>query len=61
MGEDLYCAREDGVVFCGRVGEKGLEEVVENRLEDTLVASPVAVNGKLLIRGHEHLYCFGKE
>ena len=42
-------------------GEKGLEKVSENRLEDSFVASPVVTGGKLLLRGHENLWCFGAE
>jgi len=58
VGDRLYCAREDGSVFCGRVTPDGLKDVRENSLRETLIASPVAVGGKLLIRGREHLFCF---
>lgn len=58
-GDKLYCAREDGVIFCGTVTEKGLTNLTENRLEETTIASPVPVGDKLLVRGRQHLYCFG--
>jgi len=58
VGDKLYCAREDGTVFCGRVTDDGLVDVKANELRETVIASPVATDGKLLIRGSEHLYCF---
>lgn len=59
-GNKLYLAREDGVVFCGTVTKSGLVDIVENKLEEAVIGSPVAVDGKLLVRGDQHLFCFGK-
>jgi outer membrane protein assembly factor BamB len=59
-GDKLYLARENGTIFCGTVTETGLTDLSENRLEETVIASPVAVGNKLFIRGRDHLYCFGK-
>jgi outer membrane protein assembly factor BamB len=52
----LYAAREDGVVFVARVGER-FELLAENRMGEPLIASPVPVNGRLLLRGERHLFC----
>ena len=52
----LYAAREDGVVFVARLGEK-LEVLSENDMGEPVIASPVAVDGKLLLRSQRHLYC----
>lgn len=60
-GDDFICPREDGAIITARITEKGLEDIRENRLNETVIASPVAVDGKLLIRGRENLYCFGKK
>ena len=60
VGDRLYFAREDGVVFCGTVTKEGLTDLVENTLGETVIASPVAVDGKLLVRGDTHLFCFGE-
>lgn len=57
-GNKLYAGRSDGTLFCGTITSKGLTEVVESNLEDTLIASPVAIGSKLLIRTHGHLWCF---
>lgn len=53
----LYAAREDGVVFAARVTNR-LELLGENPLRERVVASPVAVNNRLLFRGDKHLFCF---
>ena len=52
----LYAAREDGVVFAARVGDK-FEFLSENPMGERIVASPVPVQGRLLLRGDEHLFC----
>ncbi|MDA0766851.1 MAG: hypothetical protein O3A87_12880 [Verrucomicrobia bacterium] len=54
MRRTLYCCRSDGTVFSGTITAKGLEDVKES----ALVATPVAVDGMLLVRTHEHLWCF---
>jgi outer membrane protein assembly factor BamB len=52
----LYAAREDGVVFAARVGDR-FEFLSENPMGERIVASPVPVQGHLLLRGDEHLFC----
>ncbi len=56
----LYAAREDGVVFAGRVGEK-FELLSTNPMGERIIASPVPVGGRLLLRGDRHLFCIGQE
>jgi outer membrane protein assembly factor BamB len=51
----LYAAREDGVVFTARVGDR-LELLSENPLGERVVASLVLANDSLLIRGDKHLF-----
>ncbi|MBI5384461.1 MAG: PQQ-like beta-propeller repeat protein [Verrucomicrobia bacterium] len=55
-GGILYAAREDGMVFAARVGEK-FELLGENPMGERIVASPVPVANRLLIRGDRHLFC----
>lgn len=57
VGDTLCCPREDGVVMMAKVGPDGLGEVVANDLGESLIASPVFVDGKLLLRGDKHLWC----
>ncbi len=54
----LYIPREDGMVFCATVTKDGLTDISENMLQETIIASPVAVNNKLLLRSDQHLFCF---
>jgi outer membrane protein assembly factor BamB len=55
----LYGIREDGVVFVARVDGK-FELLSENPMGERIIASPVAVGNRLLIRGERHLYCLAK-
>jgi outer membrane protein assembly factor BamB len=52
----LYAAREDGVVFVARV-EGRFEILAENHLDEPIIASPVALCDRLLMRGERHLFC----
>jgi outer membrane protein assembly factor BamB len=52
----LYAAREDGVVFVARV-QDGFELVSEIPMGERIIASPVPVADRLLIRGDDHLFC----
>lgn len=57
-GDKLYCGRSDGTIFCGTITPGGLKDVQVNELHETLVATPVPVGKKLLVRTHERLWCF---
>jgi outer membrane protein assembly factor BamB len=52
----LYAAREDGVVFAARVGAR-FELLSENPMGERIIASPVPVEDRLLLRGDRHLFC----
>lgn len=54
-GDVLYAAREDGVVFAARVGER-FTLLGESAMGERLVASPVPAAGHLFLRGDEHLF-----
>ncbi len=55
-GGILYAAREDGMVFAARVGER-FELLGENAMEEQILASPIPFDGHLLIRSESHLFC----
>jgi hypothetical protein len=56
-GDLLYCAREDGMMFVGRVSDKGFELLADgNDMGERVIATPVPIRGGLLVRGDEHLY-----
>jgi outer membrane protein assembly factor BamB len=54
----IYAAREDGVVFVARVGGH-FEVLARNEMGERIIAAPVPVSGRLLIRGEKHLFCAG--
>lgn len=57
-GRKLYAVREDGVAFVMSVTSASCEILSENDLEEPVIGSPVAVRGRLFIRGEKHLFCF---
>jgi outer membrane protein assembly factor BamB len=58
-GGRLYAAREDGVVMVADIREK-FSMLAENDMQERIIASPVPIEGKLLIRGEKHLFCIGQ-
>ncbi len=52
----LYAAREDGVVFVAGANGK-FELLAENNMGERVIASPVPVANRLLLRGEKHLFC----
>lgn len=57
-GNILFCTREDGMLFVCRVNDEGFEVIAENDLKERVIATPVPVRDRLLIRGENHLFCF---
>ena len=55
-GDKLYCTREDGVIFVGRLSDDGLEQLAENDMGERVIATPVPIRDGLLVRGDEHLF-----
>ncbi|QDU59013.1 outer membrane protein assembly factor BamB family protein [Aeoliella mucimassa] len=57
-GGNLYCLRGDGTLFV--VAADQYELLAENDLGDESVATPVPVDGKLLVRTRGKLFLFGE-
>ena len=57
-GNKLYVTREDGTTFVLEQGEP-FRVIATNPLDEFTVATPVFVNGKILLRTYDHLYCIG--
>ncbi|HEY8503737.1 MAG TPA: PQQ-binding-like beta-propeller repeat protein [Gemmataceae bacterium] len=55
----LYAVREDGIAFVASA-DKDFKLLAENEMGERVIASPVPVRDRLLIRGEKHLYCIGK-
>jgi outer membrane protein assembly factor BamB len=59
-GGHVYVTREDGTTFVVKEGDK-FELVDTNRLDgEYIVATPVFLDGRILIRTYDHLYCIGQ-
>ncbi len=52
----IYAAREDGVIFVVKI-DGGFEVLSENKMGEPVIASPVPVANRLLIRGEKNLFC----
>ncbi|MDA1044801.1 MAG: PQQ-binding-like beta-propeller repeat protein [Verrucomicrobia bacterium] len=59
-GDTLYCVRDKGTVYVLNISKTGFALMHVNEMGEGMVASPVPINGKLLLRGYEHLYCIGE-
>ena len=58
-GNTLYCTREDGVILTAVIDD-GLKSIKENDMGELLVATPIPLRGKLLVRGAKHLFLVGE-
>ncbi len=57
-GKKLYAPREDGVILIADIS-KSFKFLGEFDMGERVIASPVPVNDKILIRGEKNLLCFG--
>ena len=60
IGDKLYLATEDGVVYVAEVSPQGSKIVFELEMEERIFASPAVVDDALFIRSEEHLWKIGK-
>ena len=58
-GNKLYAPREDGVILVADISD-GFRFLAENDMGERIIASPVPVMNRLLVRGEKHLFCLGK-
>lgn len=58
-GDQIYCVREDGMLFSGKITKDGLTEVKSHPLGEGVIASPISVGGRLIVRTDKSLFCFG--
>jgi outer membrane protein assembly factor BamB len=56
----VYFPAEDGIIKVVRPGAEP-EIVAENRVNDTLFASPAVAHGRIYLRGEHQVYCLGRE
>ena len=58
-GGRVYLTNTDGLTTVLAASKK-FKRLAENKLDDTIIASPAVGDGKLYIRGKKRLYCIGK-
>lgn len=58
-GKHLYATREDGSILVASI-EGEFSFLGENIMHERIIASPVPVANRLLIRGEKHLFCIGE-
>ncbi len=61
VGDQIYCVREDGMIFSGKITEDGLSDIKSHALEEGVIASPISVGGRLILRTDQSLFCFGEK
>lgn len=54
----LYAVREDGVFFVAELQPK-FQVLAENNMGERVIATPVFVNNRMLVRGEKTLFCIG--
>ena len=59
-GGHLYAAREGGMFYVAKLGET-FEIVSEIDMKDRIIASPIAISDRLLIRTSRSLFCVGNK
>jgi outer membrane protein assembly factor BamB len=57
--EKIYFVNTDGMTTVV-AAERTFRRLAENHVEDTIIASPIASDGKLFLRGQKWLYCLTK-
>jgi outer membrane protein assembly factor BamB len=57
-GDKLYAVREDGAFYVASVGQK-FEVLAENNMGERVIATPVLLNNRILVRGEKNLFCLG--
>jgi len=58
-GQNVYFLNNDGICTVIKA-DKEFEQVAQNQLEGTFLASPIGADGKLYLRGHAAIYCLGQ-
>lgn len=58
-GDTLYCASEKGVIVVSHPSDR-CSKASTNRMNEIVIATPIPIDGRLLIRGAKHLFCVGR-
>ena len=59
-GEKLYLCSDQGAFYVCEVSTAGMKILNQTKFDDFIVATPVLINDKILLRGFKNLYCIGR-
>jgi outer membrane protein assembly factor BamB len=57
--DTILILAEDGTAVAFKASAEGFEKVGESKIGESVFATPAVANGRLLIRGATHLFCYG--
>ncbi|MBG0860886.1 MAG: PQQ-like beta-propeller repeat protein [Bacteroidales bacterium] len=59
-GDKLYICSDEGAFYVCQISPTGIQILNQTKFEDYVVATPVLVRDRILLRGTKNLYCIGK-
>jgi outer membrane protein assembly factor BamB len=59
-GNKLYICNDEGAFYVCEISPTGIQVLNQTQFEDNIVATPVLVRDKILLRGTKNLYCIGE-
>jgi len=58
-GDKLYICSDEGAFFVCQLSPTGIQILNQTKFDDYIVATPVLVQDRMILRGMKNLYCFG--
>lgn len=58
-GDKLYVCSDEGAFFVCEISPTGIQILNQTKFDDNIVATPVLVQERILLRGTKNLYCIG--
>ena len=59
-GDKLYICSDEGAFFVCQISSSGARIINQTKFDDYVVATPVLVRDRILLRGTKYFYCIGK-
>jgi outer membrane protein assembly factor BamB len=57
----IYAINEEGTVYVFAADKSGFKQLGVSSVGESVMASPAAADGRLIIRGQKHLFCYAKK
>ena len=61
LGDNILTISEDGKAVLFKATPQGYDKVADNEFGEPVFSSPAVANGRLYVRGAEHLFCIMKK